>query len=433
MRIHIKPQEAVSVINALTGGVVPSLGIQHITVGREQEVQTIIRALDDVKRGHSLVKFWIGEFGSGKSFILQLIKNIAVKKDFVVASADFTPELRLYANDRKAVALYSKLIRSLSTNTNPQGDALDSILSNWIENHLAQVAEAHQMHREEIMEEKNLHLVQEKIVQSCKAITNYGGYEFGVVISKYLESFVRGDEQLRQCVLKWLYGEYTALTDVRNDLGIRMLVDDRNYYDMLKNLAAFFKSINYKGFVINLDEAVNLYKIAQSPIREKNYEKLLAIYNDCLQNENAGLFLNIGGTRDFLTNERRGLFSYNALKTRLSGNNFETGDLQDYNQPVILLRPLSHDEIFYLLKLLKKVFEARYSTEVDLQEQEVQKFMENLLNREGSDSLLTPRDATREFLKLLNMLEQYPEQKQSILSKLNGSSRQATTDNIEIA
>ena len=417
--MKIKPQEATSIINALNGGVVPSLGIQHITVGRDQEIKAIIRSLTDTANGHSQFRFWIGDFGTGKSFILQLIKNIALKKDFVVVSADFTPELRLYANDRKAVNLYSKLMRNLSTQTSPQGNALPGILSSWIEDCLTQISQKHQLSREVVLSPQSLPLIQDVLVEKCRQITQVGGYEFGKVISKYLEGFVTGDEQLQQSALKWFYGEYTTLTEARQDLTVRTIIDDRNYYDMLKNLASLFRSLGYTGLVINLDEAVNLYKISQTPSRNKNYEKLLTIYNDCLQTDQLGLFFNIAGTEKFLTDQRRGLFSYNALKTRLSGNSFETEQLQDYNQPVILLKPLDQDQILYLLGFIKQVFEVKHSQKIDFSQKDIINFMENLLNREGATSLLTPRDTTRQFLQILNLIQQNPDQKSTILSGLN--------------
>ena len=429
----IKTSEAVSVINALNGGVVPSVGLQHILVGRQKEIEAIIQSLEDVAAGHSLVRFWIGEFGSGKSFILHLIKSMAFRKNFVVASADFNPELRLYANDRKAVNLYSKLLRSLATETSPQGGALETIFSQWIEKFLEKTAQEKNLQRDFFLRPENIESIREPLIKSCKEISHHGSHDFGQVLFSYLKGFVSADEQLRQQALKWFYGEQTSLTEARQTLEVRRIIDDENYYDMLKNLTAFFKTIGYSGLVINLDEAVNLYKISQSPSREKNYEKLLTIYNDCFQGANSGMFFNIGGTEDFLKDERRGLFSYDALKTRLMGNNFETEGLQDYNQPVIKLRPLNHDEIFKLLLNVKTVFDARHQTSIDITEADVEKFVNSLLNRPGAEDFLTPRESTKKFISLLNLLQQHPEEKEKLLSQIKESSPQAETeDSVEI-
>jgi hypothetical protein len=107
---NIKPKEATSIINSLIGGVVPKIGVQHITVGRSEEIEAFVNALNDVKNGHSMVKFWIGDFGAGKSFILHLLNTVALKQKFVVTNADFTPDNRLYSNDGKATALYLRAV-----------------------------------------------------------------------------------------------------------------------------------------------------------------------------------------------------------------------------------------------------------------------------------------------------------------------------------
>lgn len=78
---NIKPKEATAIINSLIGGVVPKIGVQHITVGRSEEINAAVSALEDVKNGHSMVKFWIGDFGSGKSFMMHLLNTVALKQN----------------------------------------------------------------------------------------------------------------------------------------------------------------------------------------------------------------------------------------------------------------------------------------------------------------------------------------------------------------
>lgn len=435
MANQIKAKEATSIINALSGGVVPNQGIQHITVGREREIDSIIQSMNEVQSGNSVIKFWIGDFGSGKSFILHLIKTIALRKNFVVAMTDFTPETRLYSNDRKAVALYTKIIDSISTQVQRDGNALASILEKWIEKVFESVAEKHNLSFDNLREEKNYNLIEKELVKSINEISDIGGYEFGLAISKYFEGYVKDQPSLMKHSLRWLRGEYTAKTDAKNDLGIREIINDQNYYDMLKNFSKLFKALGYEGFVINLDEAINLYKISQSQTREKNYEKLLSIYNDCLQGRVENLFFNIGGTKSFLENERRGLFSYNALKTRLEGNRFENSTIRDYSQPVIHLRPLDQNEIFVLLQKLRHVFNTKHSTEDLVTDDEIKLFMESVLNKQGSNDLLTPREVIKEFLNILSILRQNPTvDKETIFSEIEieVADKDTNIDNIEI-
>lgn len=406
---NLKPKEATAIINSLLGGVVPKIGVQHITVGRSAEVDAFLSALEDVKNGHSIVKFWIGEFGSGKSFMLHLLNTVALKQKFVVTNADFTPDNRLYSNAGKGVALYSAIMDNVAIQTKPEGGALPTLLEKWIEQIMVQTAQANGISLADIREEQYIGLVQDNIMKTVNEITEVGGFDFGFVIMKYYEGFVRQDEALRRNALKWLKGEYKTKTEARTDLGVREVINDLNYYDMLKNFCKLFVSIGYSGFMINLDEAINLYKISTSVMREKNYEKILTIYNDCFQGKVSNLFINFAGTKEVLENPRRGLFSYQALKSRLETNKFETQAIRDFAQPVIRLMPLDHNEIFVLLKRLKEVFDFNYKTALSVSDQDIQQFMEELFNKPGANEFLTPREVIRDFLNILSIIRQNPE------------------------
>ncbi|QJD95705.1 DUF2791 family P-loop domain-containing protein [Mucilaginibacter robiniae] len=404
----LKPKEATAIINSLLGGVVPKIGVQHITVGRSPEVDAFIQALEDVKQGHSMVKFWIGDFGSGKSFMLHLLNTVALKQKFVVANADFTPDNRLYANDGKGLALYAAIMDNVAIQTKPEGGALPVLLEKWIEQVLLQTGQNHQIPLTNIRQPQHLPLVQQSLMQTINDITEVGGFDFGLVVLKYYEGYISGDEGLKRNALKWLKGEYHTKTEARQELGVRDIIHDLNYYDMLKNWCKLFVHMGYSGFMINLDEAINLYKISTAVMREKNYEKILSIYNDCFQGKVNHLFINFAGTREVLENERRGLFSYHALKSRLETNKFETAAIRDFAQPVIRLLPLDNNEIFVLLKKLKEIFDFNYNVTLEISDGDIQQFMEELFNKPGAAEFLTPREVIRDFLNILSILRQNP-------------------------
>jgi len=408
MALKIKSKEATAIINSLSGGVVPRIGVQHITVGRKLEIEAFTSALDDVKNGHSMVKFWIGDFGSGKSFMLHLLNTVATKQKFVVANADFTPDNRLYSNDGKAVALYSAIMDNVAIQTKPEGGALPTLLDKWIEQVVSKTAQLNNIPVTEIRDEKYFNIIQRNIMQTVNEVTETGGFDFGVVVIKYYEGYIKNDEYLRRSALKWLKGEYRTKTEARQDLGVREIINDLNYYDMLKNFSRLFVSMGYSGFMINLDEAINLYKISTANTRAKNYEKILTIFNDCFQGKVSNLFINFAGTKEFLENERRGLFSYDALKTRLETNKFETVEHRDLAQPVIKLVPLNHNEIFVLLKKLKEIFDINHNVNINITDEDTRIFMEEMFNKPGADEFLTPREVIRDFLNILSILRQNP-------------------------
>lgn len=408
MKINVKPKEATAIVNSLLGGVVPRIGVQHITVGRSEEVEAFITALEDVKNGHSMVKFWIGDFGSGKSFMLHLLNTVALKQKFVVSTADFTPDNRLYSNDGKAVILYTAIMDNIAIQTKPEGGALPTLLEKWIEQVVSTTASENKISLLEIRSEQYSNLVQAKIMQTINALTDVGGFDFATVIMKYYEGYISDDELIKRNALKWLKGQYKSKLEARQDLNVREIINDLNYYDMLKNFTSLFVSMGYSGFMINLDEAINLYKISTAATREKNYEKILTIYNDCFQGKISNLFINFAGTREFLENERRGLFSYQALKSRLETNKFETQQIRDFAQPVIRLLPIDHNEIFVLLQKLKAVFEFNYKIEIAITDDEIHAFMEEIYNKPGANEFLTPREVIRDFLNVLSILRQNP-------------------------
>jgi hypothetical protein len=405
---NLKPKEAAVIINSLMAGVVPKQGIQHVTVGRSKEIASMLSTIEEIKRGQCTVKFWIGEFGSGKTFMLHLLKTVALKQKFVTASVDFTPERRLYSKDNRSVLTYSTLMDNLSIQTKSDGGALVTLLEKWIEQIIMETAGEYHIPFDEMRIEKNIEMVKVNIMKTINKITDVGGFDFGLVALKYFEGYMNHDDLLCKHAVKWLKGEYTTKTEARQDLGVRSIIDENNYYDMLKNFTRFFTYIGYSGFMINFDEADNLYKIPHPQSREKNYEKILSIYNDCYQGKVENLFVNFAGTEEFLENERRGLFSYRALKSRLEGNPFETKENRDFVKPVIRLLPLDHDEIFVLLQKLKSIFDFHYGVQSNINDTDIHNFMEVVYNKPGAKEFLTPREVIKDFLSILSILRQNP-------------------------
>jgi hypothetical protein len=419
MTENIKPREAAAIINSLVGGVVPHIGLQHIAVGRTEEINAVLATLNDVKSGLSMVKFWIGDYGSGKSFMLHLINTVALKQKFVVSNADFTPTNRLYSNDGKAVALYSSIMDSIAIQTKPEGNALPVLLEKWIEQTIVKTAEENRISLSEIRSDNYLELIQNNIIKTINAVTGVGGFDFAAVIIKYYKGYMDGNDRLQRNALKWLKGEYHSKLEARQDLGVREIIHDLNYYDMLRNFCKLFVNMGYSGFMINLDEMINLYKITTSVMREKNYEKILTIYNDCLQGKTSGMYFNFAGTREVLDNPRRGLFGYEALKTRLELNKLETGKRRDFSQPVIRLLPLNHNEIFVLLQKLSEIFNYNYGVHIEITKDEILRFMEEMFNKPGASEFLTPREVIRDFLNILNIVRYNPDvNKHKLFSEL---------------
>jgi hypothetical protein len=391
----IRPRERDAIIQSLSAGVVPRVGLQHIQVGRAPEVEALVRDIVRIADGGSAVRFIIGEYGSGKTFFLQLARSIGLQKGVVTAHGDLTPDRRLHATGGQARALYAELMRNIATRTKPDGGALPSIVERFVSTALQESRKSGQSVSEVI--HNRLSVLSEMV----------GGYDFASVVDCYWRGHEHGNEQLQSDAVRWLRGEFTTKTEARTALGVRTIVDDANFYDHLKLTARFVRLAGYEGLLVVFDEMVNLYKLANSQARRSNYEQILRIVNDSLQGSSVGLGFAMGGTPEFLLDSRRGLYSYEALQSRLAENMFAaSAGVIDYNAPVLRLQNLSPEDLYVVLQRVRDVFASGDPDLHLLPDEGLQSFMEHCSKKIGDAYFKTPRNTIKEFVGLLSVLEQ---------------------------
>ncbi|SDW30796.1 P-loop protein of unknown function [Amycolatopsis xylanica] len=395
---QIRPRERDAIIQSLRAGVVPRSGQQHIQVGRVHEVTALVRDLERVAEGGSTARFVIGEYGAGKTFFLHLIRSIALKQRLVTVHADLAPDRRLHATGGQARNLYAELTRNLATSAKPDGGALAAVVERFVSQALT-VAREQGVNPEAVIRQRMGELSE-----------SVGGYDFGEVIAAYWRGHDTGNDQLKSDAVRWLRGEFTTKTDARAALGIRSIVDDANFYDQLKLLSRFVRMAGYNGLVVCLDEMVNLYKLTSAQARSANYEQILRIVNDSLQGTSGHLGFLFGGTPEFLMDPRRGLYSYEALQSRLAENTFAVDGLVDYSGPVLRLSSLSQEDFYILLSKLRNVFAAGVADDHLLPDEALRAFMQHCSQRVGDAYFRTPRATVKEFLNLLSILEHNPGQ-----------------------
>jgi len=390
---RLKPRERDAIVQALRAGVVPKLGLRHIQVGRVREIEELVRDMDRIADGGSAIRFIIGEYGSGKTFFMNLIRLVALEKGLVVMFADLAPDRRIYATGGQARGLYAEMARNLSTRTKPDGGALASVVERFVS----------QAHRD--AEERDVvtgTVIRERLGH-FEELT--GGFEFAEVIRRYWEAHETGDDDLKSAALRWLRGEFATRTDARKALGVRTIIDDAGVYDHLKLMSVFVVEAGYKGLLVGLDELVNLYKLTSSQARNANYEQILRILNDVLQGSAANLGFLMGGTPEFLMNTRRGLYSYEALQSRLAENAFARDGLVDLSGPVVRLANLTPEDLFVLLSNIRTVMQGSDNA---LPDSALEAFMAHCSNRIGEAYFRTPRNTVTAFVNLLAILEQNP-------------------------
>ncbi len=398
---------ATMLMNSLKGGVVPRTGLGYITVGREHEIDALLNDVTIIEDGGATFRFVVGKYGSGKSFLLQTIRSHVMDKDFVVIDADLSPERRLMGNNGQGLATYRELIQNMSTKTKPDGGALPLILEKWISNIQSNIIVEHNISP---TDSNFIPLVETKIYETVNAIEGMvHGFDFAKVINHYWQGYRDSDDDKKNQALRWLRGEYQTKTECKNELNIGIIIGDDNWYDYVKILARFMVSAGYKGMLMLIDELVNLYKIPNSITRQNNYEKILTMYNDTLQGKAEYLGIIMGGTPQCVEDTRKGIFSYEALKSRLEDSRFSDESCRDFLAPIIRLKPLTPDEMTILVEKLTNIHADLYNYQRRIKEEELIEFIKIEFSRVGSGANITPREIIRDFIELLNTLYQYPE------------------------
>ena len=397
---------AQTVLNSLKGGVVPRVGLPYITVGRKSEIEALLHDVDILEEGGASFRFIVGRYGSGKSFLIQTIRNYVMDRGFIVADADLSPERRLQGTRGQGLATYRELISNLSTKTKPEGGALTLVLDRWISGVQSLALQ------ETGLEPGSPALTQavdQKIVAVTSAVSELvHGFEFAKLLSLYYHAYVEGEEEKKQQVARWFRGEYATKREAKEELGVNILITDDNWYEYLKLFAVFFRLAGYAGMMIFIDELVNLYKIPNAITRQYNYEKLLTMYNDTLQGKARYLGIVMGATPQAVEDKRRGVYSYEALRSRLAEGKFSRPGARDLLAPVIRLEPLTPEEMLVLCEKLCAMHAGLYGYQRSLSTQELADFIKLEYGRIGADQNITPREVIRDFIELLDLLYQNP-------------------------
>ena len=398
---------AQTVLNSLKGGVVPRIGLPYITVGRKSEIEALLRDVEIISEGGASFRFIVGRYGSGKSFLIQTIRNYVMDRGFIVVDADLSPERRLQGTRGQGLATYRELIGNLSTKTKPEGGALTLVLDRWISTVQTEAAQETGFTPGDPALTK---AVDQKIVSVSAQVSELvHGFEFATLLLRYYHAYIEGDDETKMRVVRWFRGEYATKREAREELGVNIIITDDDWYEYLKLFALFFRLAGYAGMMIMIDELVNLYKIPNSITRQYNYEKLLTMYNDTLQGKAKYLGVLMGATPQAVEDKRRGVYSYEALRSRLAEGKFSRPGARDLLAPVIRLEPLTPEEMLVLCEKLSDMHTGLYGYERELGTEELGDFIKLEYGRIGADQNITPREVIRDFIELLDLTYQHPE------------------------
>lgn len=395
-------------MNSLKGGVVPRVGLNYVTVGRTAEIDALLRDVEMIAEGGASFRFIVGKYGSGKSFLLQTIRNYVMAKNFVVVDADLSPERRLQGTRGQGLATYKELIRNMSTKTKPEGGALSLILDRWISSVQQQVLSESDLSPTDPALQKQVEKRISAVIGSLNEMVH--GFDFARLLTLYYQAYCSDDDETKAKVLKWFRGEYSTKTEARAELGVGIIITDDDWYEYLKLFAAFLKQAGYAGMLVLIDELVNIYKIPNAITRQYNYEKILTMYNDAMQGKAHHIGFLLGGTPQCMEDPRRGVYSYEALRSRLAEGHF-SGEHKDLLSPVIRLLPLTNEEMLILIEKLADIHAGLYEYQQIVTQQDMVDFIQVEFGRIGADSHITPREVIRDFIEVLDIVYQNPQVK----------------------
>ena len=395
-----------TILNSLKGGVVPRVGLPYIAVGRKNEIEALLHDVDIMAEGGASFRFLVGRYGSGKSFLLQTIRNYVMDRGFLVADADLSPDRRLKGAQGQGLATYRELIGNLAVKTKPEGGALTLVLDKWISKVQSEAAaEMGALPGDPALTgavDRRIYAVTSQVSEMVH------GFEFARLLSAYYHAYVEGDDEKKARVVKWFRAEYATKREAKEELGVGILITDDDWYEYLKLFAVFFRLAGYTGLMIMVDELVNLSRIPNAITRQYNYEKMLTMYNDTLQGKARYLGIIMGATPQALEDKRRGVYSYEALRSRLAEGKFSRPGARDLLAPVIHLEPLTAEEMLVLCEKLADMHADLYGYERKLDTGNLASFIRLEYGRIGADQNITPREVIRDFIELLDLLYQNP-------------------------
>ena len=406
-QLNIPRRVLSGLLSSLSAGVVPRVGAPYIAIGRTEEIDALSADLDEIAEGGSRTRFLVGKYGSGKTFLIQLLRGYALEHGFVCADCDLSPERKLCGRTGSGLSTYRELMKNFATRTSPDGGGLAGLISRWLDGIALELASGGF-----IPDSLEFHSEFSKRVYgvATQLESEVGGFDFSQVLLTFYRASKENDDLQKSRCMRWLRGEYETRTEARSALRVGSIVDDDNWFDFIKLFALFVSKIGYKGMLVFFDECVNLYKIVNRVSRENNYEKLLSMYNDTLQGRSPHLGLIFGGTPAFLEDPRRGLYSYEALKSRLDDAFLTSaGSFRTLTGPIIRLRRMSDNELLALCRRLNVLHEKLHGVPCRISDGDAVSFLKLCLDRPGADSRVTPREIIREYLAILDVMKAHPD------------------------
>ena len=318
--------DAKKIILALKNGVVPNTNLGRLLVSRTDELQEFERCFQLTKDGNGITKFITGDYGTGKTFLLHEIHNIALQNNFIVSRMQLNQSFTM----NKWEDLYRQMMHHLSVTSSEIIDTgFEEMFDYWI-SHLKSYGDRTQAAKE--------------ISEITSELSQYHG-DYTRAFLAFIRAKIQKNQETSLAAASWIKGETNMPASLKSDFGIKGQVDRSNALLFFKTFIRLATLLNYSGQVILIDELETAIH-QRSDIRHTIFENLRYIIDGCGSGEFAHCLFVFVGTEELFNHPEKGIHTYEPLaqRLRISSKDIPLG-YRDLQLPIIRLQALQKFEI----------------------------------------------------------------------------------------
>lgn len=377
------------ILNALRMGVIPEGSIGSFMVSRDAEQREIDNYIEGVASGESRVKFIRGAYGSGKTFLLKYMTEMALENNFIVANVPIHSGFGFSKFDGVYTNMMSNLIVKHGSESST---SFEMIFDDWIG---------------ELRSGGNLSSATQNIYKVIQELADYNS-SFASVLLVYIRALINRDYELTSTAASWIKGDKNMPFHLKKKLNVKGSIDRENALDIFKGFVRMVHLLGYSGLIIAFDEAEVMMQ-QRADIRLKAYSNIRQL----IDSAGAGEFANAGfmfaGTDEFFEDEEKGLKSYQAIYQRLGENLGGGKRLDNARQPVINIEAFTKNDYKLLSEKVLAVHEDGfgYVFEGDIDHLVNLTMLECTKQLQGK--VLTTRVYLKKFIELLDLMQDNPD------------------------
>jgi P-loop Domain of unknown function (DUF2791) len=325
-----------SIIKALKIGKVPMRGTRRMCVGRDPEIAEFERILDYVGDGGFETRFLRGDYGSGKTFLCSVMRELAFSRGFAVSVVNLSRDVPF----GKRELVVAEIVRGLRSPSSGASCAFGEFVQRWLDKY------------DPATPYEDNEALREAMSQVANADS---GMTMG--LRAFHAAYIDGNEALMDGALAWLRGEVID-ADVRKALRVVGKVTADGAFRRLRGIVALLKDAGAPGLVVLVDEAEAIFRLSNSPQRLAAYTSIRELI-DTGEVEFPYSFFLFAGTPELFEDEFRGIASYGALFQRIRSQ--QVSSQRDLRQPIIRLEELDRDGLLDVSKRVRDIHGAAYN------------------------------------------------------------------------